>query len=219
LLEDKVIDMPKKKTLTKVEKEKLLKANSKILKRILKKKKSIMGFDLSTTATGFYHLNLVDDSQSFGILIKGGNKKINNRIVKILDAIDVLLINSKDSMAVIEDYSFGLRGSSVAQLAELGGCVKTTLIRSGICYLTLAPQTLKKFVLGPARGSASGKEFMLMQVLDTWGKKFNSSDECDAFCLAKFLDELRMFLYGYECLKWKEKMFQDFITNRGLPIS
>ena len=210
--------MPKKKKLTAAEKRELLGINSKVLKKILKKKKSIMGFDLSTTATGFYHLNLVDDDQSFGMVIKGGKEHINKRIVSILDAIDVLLINNSNSIAIIEDYSFGLRGSSVAQLAELGGCVRTTLLRSHIAYLTIAPTTLKKFVLGPNRGKSVGKEFMLMQVLDTWGIKFGSSDECDAFCLTKFLDECRMFLNGNSILKWKEQMFNDFITNRGIPI-
>jgi len=210
--------MPKKRTLTKADKEERLKKHSAILKRILKKKKSIMGFDLSTTATGFYHLNLQDNEQSFGMLIKGGNDIINKRIVKILDAIDILLINSSDSIAIIEDYSFGLRGSSVAQLAELGGCVRTTLLRSNIAYLAAAPQTIKKFVLGPSRGSKVGKEFMLMQVLDTWGMKFASSDECDAFCLTKFLDELRLFINGEEYPKWKQQMYKDFIINRGLPI-
>lgn len=210
--------MPKKKKLTDAEKRELLGINSKVLKKILKRTHSIIGLDLGTNATGFYHLHLTNNKHSFGTTIKGGNDHINKRIVNIIDSIDELLTNKKNILVVIEDYSFGLRGSSISQLSELGGTVKTALLHSGIGYLTVTPQTIKKFVLGPNRGKSAGKEFMLMQALDQWGIKFGSSDECDAFCLTKFLDECRMFLNGNSILKWKEQMFNDFITNRGIPL-
>jgi Holliday junction resolvasome RuvABC endonuclease subunit len=212
--------MPKKKKLTKEEKEQTLNTNSKILRKILKRKSSVIGLDLSTTSTGFYNYHFSNENLRFGTTIKGGKNQINKRIVNILDSIDELLVSNKNSIAIIEDYSFGLRGSSLSQLAELGGCVRTTLLRSGICYLTLSPQTLKKFVLGPSRGSNTGKEFMLMQALDRWGQKFNTSDVCDAFCLTQFVVTLREYMMpGSSGAKWQNQMYDDFIINRGLPIS
>ena len=211
--------MPKKKKLTKAEKDQLLIINSRILKKILNKKASVIGLDLSTTSTGFYNYHFLNEDMRFGTTIKGGKDIINKRIVNILDAIDELLVSHKNSIAIIEDYSFGLRGSSLSQLAELGGCVRTTLLRSGICYLTLAPQTLKKMVLGPARGSNTGKEFMLMQALDRWGIKFENNDVCDAFCLTQFVVELQKYMMpGSSGAKWQNQMFDDFLINRGIPI-
>ena len=212
--------MPKKKKLGKEEKEQLLNKNSKILKRILRRTTNIIGIDLGTQTTGFYSLNIQNDNLSFGTAIKGGKKHINKRILAIVDAMDKLFVSHSNSIIILEDYSFGLRGSSVSQLSELGGSVKTALLRSKLSYLTLAPQTLKKFVLGPSRGSNTGKEFMLMHVLDRWHVKFESSDVCDAYCLTKFVEELKNYLdtKSVEFI-WQEGMFKDFIINRGLPIT
>jgi Holliday junction resolvasome RuvABC endonuclease subunit len=212
--------VPKKKNLTKAEKEELYNKNLPILKRILKRITNIVGIDLGTNLTGFYSLNLKDHAMSFGVALNGGNDHINKRIVKIIDAIDELLTRRTNTLVILEDYSFGLRGSSVSQLSELGGSVKTTLLRSNLGYLTLAPQTLKKFVLGPSRGKNTGKEFMLMQVLDRWQIKFDSSDVCDAYCLAQFVRELKFFINDERLYpKWVQEMFRDFIINRGLPIT
>jgi Holliday junction resolvasome RuvABC endonuclease subunit len=211
--------MPKKKNLSKAEKDELYKKNIPILKRILKRTRSAIGIDLGTNETGFYHHHFYDALLGFGMRISPGKLQINQRICKIVDSIDELLVNKKNTIVIIEDYSFGLRGSSVSQLSELGGSVKTTLLKSGFNYFTLAPQTLKKFVLGPQRGSKVGKEFMLMQVLDKWGVKFDSADVCDAFCLAMFVYELKLFIINEGSgLKWQDEMFRDFIINRGIPV-
>jgi|APSaa5957512576_1039674.scaffolds.fasta_scaffold73579_2 Holliday junction resolvasome RuvABC endonuclease subunit len=213
--------MPKKKKLNKKEKQEVFESTIPILKKMFKKKPSIMGFDLSTSATGFFHLFVVNSASSYGQLVKSEKKgnHINVRIVDIVDTLSNFVKTNSNSIAVIEDYSFGLRGSSVAQLAELGGCVKSLLLKEGIGFFKVAPQTLKKFVLGPSRGKASGKEFMLLEVMDRWNRKFSSSDVCDAFCLAKFIETLGQYVNDPDSLrKWEQDMFFDFVVNRGIPI-
>ena len=203
--------MPKKKKLTKEEKKKQLINNGKVLKRFLKVKKDFMGIDIGTQITGFY------SDRNEGLAIYGGPKNTRMKRMHIIKN-TFMKIECSGSIAIIEDYAFTRNISSLSQLAELGGIIRLLLYESQIPYLTLAPQTLKKFVLGPSRGSKTGKQFILLEVFDRWGKKFNDDNIADAFCLHMFLKNLKQYLLGEkDFLKWEQQMFNDFITNRGLP--
>jgi len=197
----------------KEEREKLLKENRKLLKFYLKKRPNIIGLDLGTQTTGFYSKEIE------GVAISGGTKNhINHRIVIIKNDLQNLITAPHKSIAIMEAYSFNLASSTLSQLSELGGTIKTLLYESRVPYLTLAPATLKKFVLGSGRGQMQGKEHMLVEVLDRWGIKFSDHNVCDAFCLAKFLETLKEYIDNKEFPKWVKLMFNDFIIKRGIPV-
>ncbi len=220
--------MPKKKRLTAAERRILLEKNKKILKRILKYKKYIIGLDIGTNTTGFYS-DLTD-----GLALSGYNDPnrysriflINQALLDILKS-DRFQLNKNRIIAIIEDYSLSLRSSTIMQIAELTGIIKINLLTFNIPYVKVAPQTLKKFVLGPSRSSQQGnkitkrhqqKQFILLETLDRWGKKFNDDNTCDAFCLKMFLQELKDYLVNEEKItKWKKDMFDKFIIDRGIP--
>lgn len=221
-------NMPKKKRLTAAERRELLGKNKKILKRILKYKTNIIGLDIGTNTTGFY------SDPTKGLAISGKNNPnryfrmqiILNNFENILNRINKTDWNS--SIAILEDYSLNLRSSSIMQIAELTGALKLKLLASNIQYVKVAPITLKKYVLGPSRGTQLGnnsakktnqKQFILLEAFSRWGQKFSDDNVCDAFCLYMFLKDLGKYLIDEKSQfkKWEIEMFDKFITDRGLP--
>ena len=211
--------MPKKKRLTKAEKDDVFKINRRILKHHFRNRKEIIGLDLGTHIKGLYN-------NKFGSQIwsGGGDPNIYARISIIKKEFLVYLSfkNSKKCFFLIEDYAFSR--SKMVQTAELGGIIRVLLYESGIPYLTIAPNTLKKFVLGPSEHQKKGsqKAPVMVEVLDRWGIKFTDDNACDAYCIVKFMEYLRVYILGGEIdnrslLKWEEQMFYDFAVNRGIP--
>jgi len=88
-------------------------------------------------------------------------------------------------LAVIEGYAMGARNQREA-LGEWGGVLRLLLMKLDFKKIAVvAPNTLKKFVIGHAKKGQSGKEVMLLQAYKRWGREFDDNDKCDAFCLAK----------------------------------
>ena len=91
----------------------------------------------------------------------------------------------------LEGYSFGSRGRAVFQTGELGGLVRVLLHKTGIKWIEIPPSQVKKFATG--KGNC-GKDLILQQVYKRWGMEFKTSDEADAFVLAK----IGTILLGHE---------------------
>jgi Holliday junction resolvasome RuvABC endonuclease subunit len=210
--------MPKKKALTKDQRKVLLADNLLSLLHYFKiHKPKIIGIDIGTNLTGIHSFL----SKTF--VLKGGNFNRTKRINEIKKQLIKYLKKAHDHKCIVlmEDYSLGLRATSLYQLAEIGGVVRDVLYESKIPVLNVAPQTLKKFVFGPGRrlGGGTKKQLTLVEVLDRWGIKFDDDNACDAYCLYKFGWRLKHYLIqtpGTSGLKkWEIQMFDDFITNRG----
>ncbi len=202
-----------KKRLTAKEKKLTFEKNSKILSTLFSKRTNFIGVDLGTHKTGFF-CGIKKDR----LLTADSKETRNKRIFKINKQFKKLLIKPNSSIVIIEDYAMSPRKTTMIQIAELGGVIKNSLIELKIPYLTLAPQTLKKFVLGPSRSSKQQKQFMLMEVLDRWHIKFDDDNVCDAYCLYKFMKVLKFFLNNPTAIKkWEQQMFTDFVINRGKP--
>lgn len=88
-------------------------------------------------------------------------------------------------LVVIEGYSFGSKGRSVFDVAELGGCVRFLLHRLGVPYVDVAPSSLKKYAAG--KGNC-GKDMMIAAAIRRFGFAGSDNNEADAFllwCLAR----------------------------------
>lgn len=211
--------MPKKKALNKKERDELFEINSKVLIKILKGRSIYLGIDLGTRETGLYKYSKRYTDINSSLLLISNHDNVTHRVFEIMKQMKPYVKKPESVIAIIEDYAFAKNNSSVSQISELGGVVNNILFKKKIPYLKVTPQTLKKFVLGPNRGKAAGKEFIMMEVLDRWKIKFNNNNTCDSYCLCKFLEGVNDFLHKPDNMtKWESQMFRDFVTNRGIPI-
>ena len=222
--------MPKKK-LTKAERESILLENTKFLRKLLKKRTRIIGIDPGTIITGLYS----SSPEEGEAITPNPRHHIVRRISIILNHMDKFTDDAHinlHTVAVIEDYAWSR--SKMVQLAELVGALKVLLFESGIPYFVVAPTTLTKFVLGPSGSPKGGnkKALTMVEALDRWGIKFSDDNVCDSYCLMKFLQYLKAYIFEEKVEEfssqnakikrrihgWEIQMFEDFIVSRGDPI-
>ena len=144
----------------------------------------IVGIDPSLSGTGLYftHGMVSDKIETPAAIMKAGGV---NRLAWLRDEFSRKLRVNRGCIAVIEGYAMGARNQREA-LGEWGGILRLCLFDAGFTKIyTVAPQTLKKFVIGHAKEGQSGKDVMLLQTYKRWSTEFSDHDKCDAFCLAK----------------------------------
>jgi len=139
----------------------------------------IVGLDLSLVATGYY---VVDAGVEKGGLIAPGKLSGVRRLDHILTAVRALLVAPYETLAVVEDFSFGSKGQAVFQIAGLGYLVRHFLWQSKIPTLLVPPALLKKYVTGS--GNAD-KTVMLKEIYKRWGADINDDNVGDAYALAR----------------------------------
>lgn len=140
-----------------------------------------VGIDASLTGTGVVALsNFSGLSMHTRIESKYTEVKrlidIEDRLKRILD--NLILTD----LVLIEGYSFGSKGKSVYQIGELGGVIRRMLHRKMIRWIEVTPSQVKKFATGKSQAK---KELMIMHVYKRWNVEFSTSDEADAYVLAK----------------------------------
>ena len=144
---------------------------------------SIIGFDLSLTATG-YAIGRVSEPSDSGLrspLISHGviqpGKKVDGvqRLNVILTRVAELI--AADSLVILEGFSFASNGSYAREIAGLGWLVRWWLWKRGVRYLEIAPAQLKKFVAG--KGNAD-KDLMLKEVLKRFALDLDNHNVADA---------------------------------------
>ncbi len=139
-----------------------------------------LGIDLSLTGTG---LSVVEgDKLLFSECYKPKNKAGPQRLIEIRHKISEVIDKYQPKLICLEGYSFGSRGRALFQIGELGGLIRVLLHKTGIKWIEIPPSQVKKFATG--KGNC-GKDLILQQVYKRWGMEFKTSDEADAFILAK----------------------------------
>lgn len=89
-------------------------------------------------------------------------------------------------LIAIEGYSFGSTGNAFAWTCECGGILRHMLVRQ--CryeVVEIAPTTLKKFIIGKGGGKGTDKTGMALATFKRYGVEFGTSDETDAYGLAR----------------------------------
>ncbi len=140
----------------------------------------VLGLDLSLTGTGIVILNR--DKLLYSECFKPKNKSGSDRLIEIRRKVKAILTEYNPQIICLEGYSFGSRGRALFQIGELGGIIRILLHESGIKWIEITPSQVKKFATGKGN---SGKDLILQQVYKRWGQEFKTSDEADAFVLAK----------------------------------
>jgi len=136
---------------------------------------SILALDPSLVAFG-YCLN--GESGVIKSRLRGWDRvaEITQEVFRMTFGVDVV---------VVEGYSFGSKGRSVYQIAELGGVVRFWLYQHKITTVEVTPGTLKKFTTG---SGAAGKDQMLAAVIRRFyfqGTDNNAADAHALWCFAR----------------------------------
>jgi len=147
------------------------------------KAKRVLGLDLSLTGTGWvrwgseyqWDSGLIDTNKMTGM------ERINYILTDIQSRISTPE-ETKNTLVVIEGYSFASKGSSASAIHELGGIVKYWLWREEIPYILVPPTVLKKFVGGAGN---IDKNLMLLKTYKLWGQEFSDDNICDAYGLSR----------------------------------
>lgn len=148
-----------------------------------------LGIDLSLTGTGLVAVegNELHFSERFEPKAKSGPE----RLEEIHNKVSGMIAVTVPKLICLEGYSFGSKGRGVFQTGELGGVIRVLLHKRGIPWIEIPPSQVKKFAAGMGN---CGKDIVLQQVYKRWGMEFKTSDEADAFVLAK----IGTILLGHE---------------------
>ena len=103
------------------------------------------------------------------------------RIRKIVEDIEYIVINYEIDLAVIENFAFMARGTSLTQLAALSFFTRALLVDRSIPFLLCAPTSLKKFITGSGKGD---KDMILMSIYKNYGFEAFDNNAADAYGLA-----------------------------------
>ncbi len=179
-----------------------------------------------------FYLGLDPSLTSFGVVLIDGNtenssivqsiilkttpiKSIEERIVKlsnnVFDIISKVGEPSKNLRIAIEGLSFGSRGQAFAELGALHYFLRILFMDNKLKYQIVPPTKLKKFVCGTGRAK---KDLMLLNAYKKFKVSFESSDICDAYCLARMLKEYPIITeFGKPKPKSKEKSEEKLQTK------
>lgn len=152
----------------------------------LSNKKRILGLDLSLTGTGWclwgceyqHDEGLIDTDKMLGLA------RMDHILSSIMEKLETHPTDQGpgNTLVVMEDFSFGSKGSSLFQIAGLGYIVRYRLWSQGINFILVPPTVLKKFVTGTGN---SDKSVMLKETYKRWGADINDDNICDAYGLAR----------------------------------
>jgi Holliday junction resolvasome RuvABC endonuclease subunit len=132
----------------------------------------ILALDLSLVATGW-------------CLADGTTGRIDGTKLRGVERLDhivrqVQALTRGVDLVVIEGYSFGSKGSSIFNIAELGGGVRLLLYRLGLPFVEVPPSTLKKWATG--KGNC-GKDEMIAAAIRRFTFAGCDNNEADAYLL------------------------------------
>lgn len=162
----------------------------------------IVGLDLSLTSTGVA-IHTPETEKAY--TLKKSKYTGVRRLIDLRETIREIVVDA--DLVVIENYAFGARNQA-HQAGELGGVVKVLLHEMGKQWILVAPTQLKKFVAG---GGKRTKELIIMQVYKRWGVECETSDEADAFVLAKIGQAL---VENVELTKFQKEVIEKLKGER-----
>lgn len=175
----------------------------------------VVGIDPSLTGTGLVALDAASGDLLSHIRIQpktSGVRRLADIRSRLNDWLDTA---ERDGRVVehicMEGYAFAaMRGGKASQphsLGEAGGTIKLAVydrFTTPVRYVTIpTPQSVKKFVTG--KGTAA-KDQVTAFVLKKWGEHLPSSDEADAYVLARigqalFTPDLELLAYETDVIR------------------
>lgn len=172
----------------------------------------ILGLDPSLTATG---LVILDRNQKIhAVKTIFPNCFEEERLIFIRDWVRSATYNLSVKMAAIEGYSYASIGN-LPKLGEIGGILRVLLHEMNIPFVTVAPQTLKKWVTGKGQGQ---KNKMMLAAYKKWGVELDDDNQVDSYGLAMLAHSMyfggKRKSYEKEVLEKIEKTFLEKYENK-----
>lgn len=175
------------------------------------KKPLFVGLDLSLTGTGIVILDFAGRVLHHSIISTKPTTQLPQdrfkRYASIWKAIqkimkEYLYKNTFYQFIAIESYSFGSKGSARSSLMESGAVIRYELLKNfPSYYIEVAPQQLKKFLLGSVKNKGKdAKNIMCREVYKRGNLELDNDNEVDAYVLA-------MIGYSLHFQSTKSKMF------------
>lgn len=155
---------------------------------------TVIGIDPSLTGTGvivldtqgtLVHKSVVSSSPSGGMVFDR-----MQRIEKMVTQIKAIVFEFKPNLICIEGYSLGSNMPGVSDRVEYGGLLRYVLTRNWK-VIEVNPLSLKKWATGRGAGD---KTALIAAMTARYGVQFGSSDEYDAYALAR----LALQIAGFE---------------------
>jgi Holliday junction resolvasome RuvABC endonuclease subunit len=165
-----------------------------------------MGIDLSLTSTG-----VCVGGDSVAIVSK---QRGTARLIEISEKILELASSSRPTAILIEGYSFGSKFSRAHAIGELGGVVKSLLVKHGYPIIDIPPTCRAKFATG--KGNA-GKKEVLFAVFAISGINFtgpSADDVCDAWVL----EQMVLARLGESPYKWSDEQISALTKIDWEPL-
>lgn len=149
---------------------------------------TVVGLDLSTTGTGLSSLwgrrgAIKHHTETLTRETKKTKWSVG-RLSEFVESTMAFVLGEEPSMVMIEGYAHNVW--NLAPLAELGGCIRMELHRAEIPFCIVAPQALKKFLVGTMKiPKGKAKVFTSAAMKKEWGVEFPNYDEADAYALSR----------------------------------
>lgn len=156
----------------------------------------VFGLDLSITAAGFAPAAEITET------VGGPARDGDERLLTIENRLRFWLRRRTYALAVIEAPGFA--STRLFSVAMVHGIVRKELIRAGIPYATVAPNTLHLFATGD--GNAT-KDQMKQTASGLAGRKFHDDNQADAWWLRRM---------GCAALGDREGLAPDQIERLGV---
>lgn len=176
-----------------------------------KKQLTVVGLDMSYTATGFC-LKRGDEIKVE--TIKTTTKTAPDELARIQYICDEVLkrIPKDTDMVCIEDFytpqSRAQMGSAI-RLVMLGALVRMALYRSNIPFYIPAASQIKKFATG--KGNCD-KSIVVREVYKRWGVEASDDNQADASAMAHMAQLIAEHLDGRDLEDWAK--FQVEVTKK-----
>ncbi len=158
----------------------------------------IISFDPSLRCTGIYYR--VDDvEKSFTIQTHSSMDRMDvlaehlDRIMQFLASFNKMTVKC---IAVVEGYAYGIKNSrSMCQMAEVGGIVRGVLRYYRIPVIEIGPIVWKSIALGShnvraKKYTAKDKMMYHLLVAQKFGRRFETTDEADAYMMAWAFEQI-----------------------------
>jgi Holliday junction resolvasome RuvABC endonuclease subunit len=142
----------------------------------------IMGLDLSMSATGV----AFPDGSTAVIKPRGEG---DARLLSIERQANAAVRLARPDLAVVEQFGGEFKGAAARAIPMVHATFRLVLMRAGIPYVLLTPQTLKTFATG--RHTAD-KTAMTLAAFKRMDREFTDDNECDA----AWLRAAGLYAYG-----------------------
>ena len=149
----------------------------------------ILGIDPSLNSTGYAIINAKDSKLLYiasGVIKHEKNLDLPKKLLNISNAVNDLILEYQPSNSAIEETFVNSNSQTSLKLGMVRGVILSILAKFDISILEIAPNLIKKNIVGNGKADKSQVAFMVKRILHDIpeNKTFKTEDETDAIAIA-----------------------------------